>query len=241
MSEDKKWAVERTCFIITPIGEQGTGIYRHINGVIENVIWPVLKEKNFTDIKAAHHINDPGSINNQVVNRIVNDDLVIANLTNNNPNVMYELSLRHVLAKPVIHICEFGTVLPFDIRGDRTIFYYNDMFGVGELKNDLNKVLNELDFNNIYKDNPVYNAVQHLPYTSEEHLLALSIDHGQPERKRDFVDKIKNKVWLGDIYISNKKEDVMLLFNEEIKTCIDTIKYILCDFGIEKYKINILY
>lgn len=103
MTKDNKWNVERKCFIITPIGEQGSNIYRHINGVIENVIWPVLKERNFSEIKAAHYINDPGSINTQILTRIVNDDLVIANLTNNNPNVMYELSLRHAVARPVIH------------------------------------------------------------------------------------------------------------------------------------------
>lgn len=151
---------ERKCFIITPIGGSNDAIFRHINGVIQSVIRPVLKDYGFSDVRAAHEISDPGSINNQLVNRIIDDDLVIANLTGKNPNVMYELCLRHAAAKPVIHICEEGTNLPFDIKGERTIFYTNDMYGSEELKTELIKALDSINYDNEYKDNPIYSAIQ---------------------------------------------------------------------------------
>lgn len=150
----------RKCFIITPIGSSNDAIFRHINGVIQSVIRPVLKDYGFSDVRAAHEISDPGSINNQLVNRIIDDDLVIANLTGKNPNVMYELCLRHAVAKPVIHICEEGTNLPFDIKGERTIFYTNDMYGSEELKTELIKALNGINYDKEYKDNPIYSAIQ---------------------------------------------------------------------------------
>jgi len=150
----------KKCFIITPIGGSNSEIFRHINGVIISVIRPLLESSGFSDIKAAHEIPDLGSINNQLVNRIIDDDLVIANLTGTNPNVMYELCLRHAAAKPVIHICEEGTDLPFDIRGERTIFYTNDMYGVEELKTKLAKALNSINYDKEYKDNPIYSAIQ---------------------------------------------------------------------------------
>ena len=50
-------------------------------------------------------------------------DLVIADLTGNNANVFYELSLRHAIGKPVIHMAANGTPLSFDVRDNRTIFY----------------------------------------------------------------------------------------------------------------------
>lgn len=150
---------ERKCFIITPIGNSNDAIFRHINGVIQSVIRPVLADYGYSDISAAHEISEPGSINNQLVNRIINDDLVIANLTDKNPNVMYELCLRHAVAKPVIHICEEGTSLPFDIKGERTIFYTNDMYGVNELKRELINAMNSIDYEKEYKDNPIYTAV----------------------------------------------------------------------------------
>ncbi len=150
----------KTCFIITPIGSSESSIFRHINGVIKNVIRPILLENEFADIKAAHEISEPGSINTQLINRIVHDDLVIANLTGNNPNVMYELCLRHVVAKPIIHICEYGTTLPFDIKDNRTIFYRNDMLGAEELKENLREVMGVLNYKKEYKDNPIYNAIK---------------------------------------------------------------------------------
>ncbi len=149
---------DKTCFIITPIGNSNSAIYRHINGVIRSVIRPCLEKAGFTKIKAAHEINELGSINTQVITSILDADLVVANLTGTNPNVMYELCLRHAIAKPVIHICEEGTDLPFDIKDSRTIFYRNDMLGVDELKEALETMLREIDYTKDYKDNPIYNA-----------------------------------------------------------------------------------
>ncbi|MBQ2987367.1 MAG: hypothetical protein IJE23_07795 [Tyzzerella sp.] len=149
---------ERTCFIITPIGNPKSEIFRKATGVIESVIRPILKSYGFSEVKAAHEICEVGSISNQVINRIIDSDLVIANLTSNNPNVMYELCLRHVVAKPIIHICEKGTDLPFDIKDNRTIFYDDDMLGASELKEELEKFVKEIEYDKTYNDNPIYNA-----------------------------------------------------------------------------------
>lgn len=149
---------EKKCFIITPIGDSNSVIFRKAKGVIESVIRPVLQKNGFNDIKAAYEINISGMITTQIINRIIDDDLVIVNLTGNNPNVMYEMCLRHVVAKPIIHICENGTILPFDIKDSRTIFYENDMLGVSELKESLKRFLVEIDYEADYSDNPIYTA-----------------------------------------------------------------------------------
>lgn len=98
-------------------------------------------------------------IGNQIVRRIISDDLVVANLTGNNPNVMYELAIRHMTAKPIVTICENGTILPFDIKDSRTIFYKDDMLGTQELKNAFESFVTDIDYSSCYKDNPIYNAV----------------------------------------------------------------------------------
>ncbi len=151
---------EKSCFIITPIGEENSEIRRKADGVIKSAIKPVLDNNDYIDVKAAHEITTIGSINNQVITRIANDDLVIANLTGLNPNVMYELAIRHATMKPVIHICEYGTILPFDIKDQRTIFYSNDMLGVLELSVRLNDIIEQIDENDKFEDNPIYNAIK---------------------------------------------------------------------------------
>lgn len=148
----------KKCFIITPIGNENSEVFRKAKGVIESTIKPILCEYGFDDIRPAYEINVSGMINTQIINRIVNDDLVVANLTGNNPNVMYELCLRHVVAKPIIHICENGTNLPFDIKDSRTIFYENDMLGVEELKNKLRSFMDNISYTDDYIDNPIYTA-----------------------------------------------------------------------------------
>lgn len=176
----------KSCFIITPIGDQESKTFRKMTGVIGSVK-PVLYQYGFSDVKAAHEICVSGSINNQVIGKIMNSDLVIANLTDTNPNVMYELCLRHVVAKPIIHICERGTVLPFDIKGDRTIFYTDDMFGVEELKEEIEKYLKEIDYSQEYRDNPVYNA-QKLNY------LLKDAKNEEPDINRELLRTILNEV-----------------------------------------------
>lgn len=134
----------KKCFIITPIGDEVDSIRRHIDGIIEAAIKPALKEKY--KISVAHKISEPGSITKQIISEIYEDDLVIANLTNKNPNVMYELALRHSIGKPVIMIAEIGTPLPADIIMQRTIFYHNDAKGVLELREELKKAESEIKF-----------------------------------------------------------------------------------------------
>lgn len=152
MTDDKK------CFVITPIGSDDSTIRRQADGVIDAVIEPILNNLGFETI-VAHRISESGSITRQVIEHVLNDELVVANLTGLNPNVLYELAVRHSARKPVIQICEKGTTLPFDISEQRTIFYTNDMKGVLELKESFEKMVLEA-LNDSKPDNPVYRAIK---------------------------------------------------------------------------------
>lgn len=169
---------DKKCFIITPIGNTDSEIFRKTKGVIDSVIKPVLQEHGFSDIKPAYEITEQGTIGNQIISRIIGDDLVVANLTGNNPNVMYELAIRHITAKPIVTICENGTILPFDIKDSRTIFYKNDMYGVTELRNAFESFVANIDYSACYKDNPVYNAVNNFS--------GISIPNGKQSAKLSF-------------------------------------------------------
>lgn len=158
MTTKKTETEQKKCFIITPIGGDNSETRRKANGLIDAVILPVLKELNI-DGQAAHHIELSGNITKQVIVRIVNDDLVIANLSELNPNVMYELAIRHAKRRPVIVLAEKGTDLPFDIAQERALFYVNDMIGVEDLKPRLKSAIEKaLEEEN--PDNPIYNAIE---------------------------------------------------------------------------------
>ncbi len=115
----------RTCFIIGPIGEPGGDVRQAADDFMQYIVnaCPALKELDYSDPIRADQLNEPGRITSQVIKLLIEADLVIADLTNNNPNVYYELSLRHAIGKPVIHMVEAGTILSFDVRDNRTIAY----------------------------------------------------------------------------------------------------------------------
>lgn len=111
------------CFVIGPIGKQGSPERKHSDLLLHAVIKPVLAAEEFGyDVKRADEDADPGMIGDRMVSDIINAELVVADLTDLNPNAFYELGIRHATQKPTIHTARTGTVLPFDNVSHRTIF-----------------------------------------------------------------------------------------------------------------------
>ena len=154
--ETGKSSLGERCFVVTPIGNEGDPIRRHIDGVIKAAIKPVLEEYGYQVI-AAHTMSESGAIDKQIFKELYEDKLVIANLTQNNPNVMYELAARHCFGKPVIIIAEAGSTLPFDILRERTIFYVNDAQGILDLKERLQMAVESIKFTE--KGSPIHDII----------------------------------------------------------------------------------
>lgn len=157
MSKTEKNANDKkTCFIVTPIGEHNSKIRRHIDGVIDASIIPALGEDYIAIIP--HRLYDSTAITKQIYKDLNESDLVIANLTELNPNVMYELAIRFCIGKPVIIIAEEGTKLPFDVKDQRTFFYINDSQGTLDLRKKISQALSKIDFSD-EPSSPIYDAL----------------------------------------------------------------------------------
>ncbi|MEU3056530.1 hypothetical protein [Streptomyces griseus] len=118
----------RRCFVVGPIGDQHAAhgspereAYEHHLGIFEQVIAPACEKYGISALRA-DSIAHAGDINEQICRHVVESELVVADVSGGNPNVMYELGLRHITGKPTIHIGETGQ-LPFDIASIRTIRY----------------------------------------------------------------------------------------------------------------------
>jgi hypothetical protein len=97
------------------------------------------------DVIRADEIAKPGMISNQTIEHIINDNLVIADLTGRNPNVYYELAVRHATRNPVIQLLEKGEELPFDVAGTRTIIIdHQDLDSADSARKTLREYINNV-------------------------------------------------------------------------------------------------
>src|ERR1700723_687870 len=111
-------------FVIMPFVERApehpTGFFAE---VLRSLITPAAKESRFT-VKTA---NRQGSdlIQSTIINNLINADLVIADLTEHNPNVLFELGVRMAEDKPVVLIKALGTGPLFDVGNMLRDFEYS--------------------------------------------------------------------------------------------------------------------
>ncbi len=125
------------CFVISPIGDPDSDTRRYADKVLNHIIKRSLMPAGFKVVRA-DEISEPGTINLQVIRRIVSSELVVADLTGTNPNVMYELAIRHASQKPVILMLASGASIPFDIASERTILYdLNDIESIDNARDQL--------------------------------------------------------------------------------------------------------
>ena len=130
----------RACFVVMPIGTEGTERRHRADAVYEHIIKASLEPLGYKCTRA-HEIPESGVIDEHIKRELHAADLVVADLTDRNPNVFYEVGLRHALNAPLIAISQgdLGS-LPFDWAHMRTIGYDpTDLDSVARCKADLAK------------------------------------------------------------------------------------------------------
>jgi len=158
-AEDISEAMDRqskgTCFVVAPIGEPGSDIRKHSDQVLKHVIKPAVISHGYSAIRA-DEISEPGLITAQIIQHVVDDPLVVADLTGNNPNVFYELAIRHALRKPLIQLIAAGEPIPFDVAPMRTVHVdVHDLDSVEEAKFEIAKQIEALEIDPGSIDTPI--------------------------------------------------------------------------------------
>ena len=111
---------ESTCFYVTPIGEEGSEQRRHSDLFLGSIVEPALEQLGLKVVRA-DAIDKPGTITRQIVEYLLKSRLVIADLSFHNPNVFYELAIRHAARLPVVQLIRASDRVPFDLNQVRTI------------------------------------------------------------------------------------------------------------------------
>lgn len=165
---------KKNCFVIAPINKEDSHERKKINDLINNYFKPLLKDYN---VDVSHFITQLGNITTQIISKIYDADLIIADLTGINGNVMYELGVADTLQKPVIVLCEKETTIPFDKSNQRTIVYQYVPYAMENFKADLLEViksLSQIKKHNI--DNTVTQAIGQEYLSSNINIRSIAYD-----------------------------------------------------------------
>jgi len=158
----------KQCFVVSPIGRDGSAERKRADQVLRHIIRPAVEECGYKAVRA-DEISHPGQITTQIIQELQSADLVVADLSGHNPNVFYELAIRHATRKPVVQIIDAEGTLPFDVLTQRTIsFDYRDLDSAAACREAIVEQIRAVEEDCSLVDNPVSVAIDLGPFKSSE-------------------------------------------------------------------------
>lgn len=138
---------EWKAFVLMPFEDKFDLIYRY-------VLVPALESAGFK-VHRADSTLDQRNIIKDIIESIDSADLVIAEITTLDPNVMWEVGVAHALLKPTLQLTLAIEDAPFDLKAYRMIPYSTSQEKIEELQNKLREIGTKLKEGNIIFENPV--------------------------------------------------------------------------------------
>lgn len=122
LGSTSKQSAGDSCFVVMPFAAP-------IGNYYQMVYEPAILKAGLRPVRADADIFGTGKIIDQIWSGINAAKVLVAELTNRNPNVFYELGLAHALNKPVVLVSSNEADVPFDLKHIRVIYYdMNDPF-----------------------------------------------------------------------------------------------------------------
>jgi hypothetical protein len=159
MAKDVTSKKRKTCFVVGPIGDPDSDARIHADWILEEIIQPVLSQFSEYTVIRADQIAPPGMIDAQVIQHLLDSDLVIADLSKENANAFYEIGIRHMAQKPVVHMQLVEEKIPFDVSLYRTLkFSRSRPSDLRKARDELKRTLEAVLAEDYKVDNPVTRA-----------------------------------------------------------------------------------
>jgi len=144
------------CFVIAPIGDDDSATRKRSDQILKHVIRPAVLACGFSEPVRGDQLSVPGIITSQVIQHVLEDDLVIADLTGANGNVFYELAIRHIIGRPAVQLIEKGEKIPFDVAAARTIeVNHRDLDSAEAARLELERQIKATMSNSELVENPI--------------------------------------------------------------------------------------
>jgi tetratricopeptide (TPR) repeat protein len=176
------------CFVLMPFGKKmdAAGRVTNFDSVYAKIIAPAVERAGLEPIRADEE-KIGGTIHKPMFERLMLCHYAVADITGANPNVFYELGIRHAMRpRSTVIVFGEGTVLPFDIALVRGLAYRTD--GAGEPVDPdttRDQIAEQLIAarGNPHDDSPIFQLVEGAP--------RWDVDHSKTDIFRQAVDYSK--------------------------------------------------
>jgi ActR/RegA family two-component response regulator len=145
LSQLKDMPPEKTCFVIMPFSTTKTCTNDQWTEIFETMIKTAVETSGY-HYECFRACLDIGNIIKDILVNLNRADVVIADLTDKNPNVFYELGVRHTLRNATILITQDINHVPFDLRHYALIEYdWTTRKGRNEFNIRIAKILKSIE------------------------------------------------------------------------------------------------
>lgn len=107
----------------------------------EKFLKPIIEENPNLEARRSKALR--GDIIREIIANIILAPMVVADLTDHNPNVYWELGVRQSFKHGTVTIAEEGTKLPFDIAGKGVLFYSEDRIKNENFRTDFKEAIED--------------------------------------------------------------------------------------------------
>jgi hypothetical protein len=128
MASQAASSIRGECFVVMPFGKKPLpdGRTYDFDKVYRVIITRAVQEVGLKPLRADETVGSR-LIHSDMFKDLRDRSIVLADLSLENPNVFYELGIRHVMSPTgTVLMCRKGTDLPFDVRLSRVVFYKFD-------------------------------------------------------------------------------------------------------------------
>jgi hypothetical protein len=152
---------KKKCFVIMPISTTQSGTEQEWTGIFKGIIKPAVEESGYGYNCERYELRR-ANITKDILDELNNAHVVIADLTGSNPNVLWELGVRHTLSKRTILIAQDKRFLPSDLKDYPIILYkYKQTPAeVDKFRQDIKDKLEDIEADPEKPDSPVADFLQ---------------------------------------------------------------------------------
>lgn len=201
-TKNKEVKDNKDCFIIMPIADVEGYPDGHFKHVYSNIISPACEIAGFNPVRA-DEVKQTNLIHLDILKQLIEAPIAICDLSNRNPNVLFELGIRQAFDKPVVLIQEKGTPKIFDIAPLRYLEYckemkYHDVLSIQqELKESVQATYEangaQGNVNSIVKLLALNSPAQLPDIEHNRELLSLDVMHAEMRQVKSLVETMAMK------------------------------------------------